>query len=64
MFEVHDQIVLGSRKWVVTSVCLGALHQENVIGLRPLDKKPSFDEAMVPEDMLLALVTSEGDLLR
>lgn len=58
MFETHDIIVAKNRTWRITANCLGALHQESVVGLEPIDQNPSHDEAMVPSDLLQLLVES------
>lgn len=52
MFHPGDVIIAKDRKWIVTGDYLGALGQESVIGLKPIDQKPAHDEVMVPQDML------------
>ncbi|MHB8284107.1 MAG: hypothetical protein ACYDD1_05475 [Caulobacteraceae bacterium] len=50
MVDVHDILTLGHRSWSVTSVCLGALGQESVIGLQALDLgDPASGPAAIPE---------------
>lgn len=52
MFNPGDLIIANDRKWKVTGNYLGAIGQESVVGMIPIDMSPAHDEIMVPEDML------------
>lgn len=56
--QVHDRVLKGDRMWIVTGVHMGAVDQENLVTLRPLDRKVgtaygrTIEECTVPEDLI------------
>lgn len=50
--QPHDIVNVSDRFWKVTGVYLGALQQENVVGLVAVDGQRQNGELIVPLDLI------------
>ena len=57
-----------TRRWQVTSVCLGSVQEEDLIGIKTLDKKPgtighaTINEMLVPRHIIELVICNQHSI--